>query len=79
MIHVIISQYWRVQMTSRACSVCDAGGARPFPSDKELTSHVVSAHRRRLCSICLQVSLRSVGCLAMTWRLPRLCHVPAVR
>lgn len=44
-------------MIGRACSVCDPSGSRPFPSDKELLTHVVSSHKRRLCGICIQVWL----------------------
>jgi len=39
--------------------VCQSHGrAAPFPSNKELLAHVVSAHQRRICTICLQVDVR---------------------
>jgi hypothetical protein len=49
-------------MTGRCCPACDAAGAgsRPFPSLKELRTHVERVHRKRLCDVCAHVSDRSV-------------------
>ena len=35
--------------------MCDAGGERPFATDKQLQQHVQSAHKRQLCPVCLGV------------------------
>ena len=35
--------------------MCQRFEGRPFPSNKELLAHVVTAHQRRICTICLQV------------------------
>lgn len=46
------------RMTGRACPACDAEGAaaKPFPSIKELRTHVERVHRKRLCVVCAHVS-----------------------
>eukprot|EP00951_Prasinocladus_malaysianus_P019123 scaffold154394_cov30-Prasinocladus_malaysianus.AAC.1 len=50
-----------MQMTARACSVCDKAGRRPFPSDKALLEHVEASHGRFLCHVCLKVCFQSSG------------------
>lgn len=46
------------RMTGRACPACDAEGAaaRPFPSIKELRTHVERVHKMRMCIVCAHVS-----------------------
>ncbi len=41
--------------------MCQSNGrAATFPSNKELLAHVLSAHQRRICTICLQVDQGSI-------------------
>ena len=47
--------------------MCQTHDGRPFPSNKELLAHVVAAHQRRICTICLQVGACAVA-------LSQLCH-----
>lgn len=43
-------------MTGCACPACDAAGqAKPFPSTKELRTHVERVHRKQLCVTCVHV------------------------
>jgi hypothetical protein len=45
-------------MTGRCCPACDAAGtgSKPFPSLKELRTHVERVHHKRLCDVCAHVS-----------------------
>lgn len=47
-----------MQLTARACAVCDAGGRRPFPTDKLLREHLAQEHDRRLCQVCWDAGRR---------------------
>jgi hypothetical protein len=52
------------RMTGRSCPACDTG-SKPFPSIKELRTHVERVHRKRLCDVCAHVSQKS--CSLVSW------------
>ncbi|GAX86308.1 hypothetical protein CEUSTIGMA_g13720.t1 [Chlamydomonas eustigma] len=47
-----------LQMTARSCRVCDRHGQRPFPSDHALQEHLMAAHGRQACQICVSAGFR---------------------